>query len=98
MTQVVLGEQKTGVEVAFAAEFREGVAQQVPLKQLLAHPERERHREGAESSRRQGYISFQQPLEFEEWLVVEHDVVEIVDVHAAFGEAVCDGVPWKARV
>src|ERR1700684_1624513 len=80
---------------AFVKIFRECpefVTQQVLLKQLFAQPERDRHLEGGEPARRQRDVGFEQPLEFEEWLVVEYDMVELVGGDAGFREAIGDGV------
>src|SRR3984957_3642980 len=77
MAQMMLAEQQPTL-VEIAGEFPELVAQQVLLKQFLAQPERDRHLERAKSARRHRDIGFQQPLEFEERLVIEHDMVEAV--------------------
>ena len=65
-------------------EFADLLAQQAFLEQLLPQPERDRHPERAKAARRERDIGLQQPLEFEERLVVEHDVVEAVGGDAGF--------------
>ena len=45
--------------------------------QFCFQPERHRHQKRAQALRREGEISFQQPLEFQQRLVVENDVIQI---------------------
>ena len=91
VAQVMLAEQQPALVEIFR-ERPELVTQQVLLKQLFAQPERDRHLEGGEPARRHRDVGFQQPLEFEEWLVVEYDMVEFVGRDAGFGEAIGDRV------
>ena len=58
------------------------LAQQRLLEQLLLQPQRHRHAEGAEAARREGEIGFEQPLELQERLVVEDDVVDVAELDA----------------
>ena len=97
MAQMMLAEQQP-LRVEILGEFLKLVAQQVLLKQLLPQPERDRHLEGAESARRKRDVGFQQPLEFEERLVVEHDVIELAGRNAGFCKAIGNGVVRKRGV
>ena len=97
MAQMMFAKQQpTRVEIS--GEFLKLVAQQVLLKQFLLQPERDRHLEGAESARGKRDVGLQQPLEFEERLVVEHDVIELVGRNAGFCKAIGDGVVRKRGV
>ena len=75
-----------------ARELLQLVAQQLLLEQLLAQPQRHRHAEGAEAARREGEIGFEQPLEFQERLVVEHDVIDVVEPRSCRLQAIGDRV------
>ena len=75
-----------------SSNFFEFLAQQVLLEQLLPQPERDRHLEGAEAARRQRDIGFQQPLEFQERLVVEDDVIDVGKAGAGGFQAIGDRV------
>src|SRR5262249_32716608 len=69
--------------------------EQALLEQLLLQPKGDRHAERAEAARRERNIGFHQPFEFQERLVVEHDVIELVEFRAGFLETIGDGVVWK---
>src|SRR5262249_35638874 len=68
------------------------------LEKLLPKPHRDRHREGLQAPGSEREIRFQEPLELEERLVVEHDVVDRVQVYSRLAQAVLDGMARKARV
>src|SRR5436305_3743686 len=76
MAEMVLSEKDLFWVGELVVDLRELVAQQVLLKQLLADPDRHRLSERSETLRREGEVGFQQPLEFEERLVIESDVVD----------------------
>ena len=61
-------------------------------------PDRRGHTERAEPARRERDVGFEQPLEFEEGLVVERDLVDLTERDAGLIEAVSDGVGRIARV
>src|SRR3954465_11421562 len=94
---MMLAEQQLGA-VELGRELLQLIRKQALLEQLFLQPERDRHLEGAEAARRQRDIGLQQPLELQEWLVVEHDMVERLHGDAGFGKAGSDGVVWKRRV
>jgi hypothetical protein len=48
--------------------------------------------------RRESQVGFQQPLEFQERLVVEDDVIDILQGNPRFGQAVLDRVAREARI
>ncbi len=68
------------------------------LEQLLLDPEGHGHRERGEPARGEGEIRLEEPLEFQERLVVKDDVIQLVHRDPALAEAILDGVPRKARV
>ena len=55
------------------------VGEQVPEEQLLPQPHRDRHAEGLEALGREREVGLEQPLELQERLVVEGDVVDLVE-------------------
>src|SRR6266571_772505 len=95
---MMLGEQQPVLDVEVRPELLQFVAQQQLLKQLFLEPKRHRHAKRAEPARREGEIRLKQALEFQERLVVEGDVVELVDPHAARFEAIARGAMGKMRV
>src|SRR3984957_20952095 len=97
MAQILRPNQHEMVD-EIAGDLLELTREQVFLEQLFLEPERNRHFERAKATRRKRYIGFQQPLEFEERLVVEHDMVEAVGVDAGFRPEIGDGVVRKIRV
>ena len=91
VAQMMFAEQQPA-DVEIFGKLADLVAQQGLLKQLFLQPQRDRHLEGAEAARRHRDVGLQQPLEFEERLVVEHHVVEAVGGDAGFFQAIGDGV------
>src|SRR5260370_7820815 len=91
MTVVMLGEQQPLAHVVVGACLPELLDEPVLLKQLLLDPERHRLAERREPPRREGQISLEQPLEFEEGLFVEHDPVDVAEPDPGFAEARGDG-------
>ena len=55
-------------------------------------------RERLEAARREGEIGFEQPLEFQERLLVEDDIVDVLERDAGLLEAIADRVDREARV
>ena len=80
---MVFAEQEPGNVETFGKLFQLTL-QQALLEQLLLQPERDRHAERAEAARCERNIGFQQSFEFQERLVVEHDVIEFVESCAGF--------------
>ena len=97
VAQMVLAEQQLGA-VELRRKLLQFVREQALLEQLFLQPQRDRHLERAEAARRQRDIGLQQPLEFEERLVVEHDVVERVHRGARLRKTRRDGVVREGRV
>src|SRR5690349_4305459 len=71
---------------------------QTLLKQLFLEPERHRHLERAKALRRKRDIGLQQPLEFQERLVVEGDMIDVGEPDRSGLEAIIDGVVGKRGV
>jgi hypothetical protein len=78
---MMLGEQQP-VGRNILVELLQILAQQALLEQLFLEPERDRHLERAEAPRRERNIGLEQPLEFQERLVVEGDVVDLGELCA----------------
>src|SRR5215510_2487072 len=74
----MLRKEQPLVPLVIARKLPQFVAQKLLLEQLLAQPQRDRHAERSKAGRREREISLQQAFEFEERLVVEHDVVDVV--------------------
>ena len=94
---MMLAEQQLA-DIEILGELLQFVAQQVFLEQLFLQPQRNRHLERAKAARRHRDVGFQQPLEFEERLVVEHDMVEAVGGNPCLFEAGGDGVMREGGV
>ena len=77
VAEMMLGEQQLVLPVEVRREFLQLAPQQILLKQLLANPDRDRRRERAEAARREGDVGFEQPLELQERLFVEDDIVDV---------------------
>ncbi len=58
------------------------------MKQLLAQPERHRHRERTQTSRRKSDVGFEQTLKFQERFIVERYKVDVRKDHAFLDEAI----------
>src|SRR5687768_4203015 len=72
--------------------------QEILLKQLLLDPERQCHREAAVAPWCEGKIRLQQPLEFDERLVVEDNKIDVAEPDLRVVEAIAHGVGRKTRV
>ena len=89
---MMLGEQELPLDVLAGAAFPQVIAQQPLLEQLLLEPHRQRHAERGEAPGRERQIGLEQALELQERLVVERDVVDPVEIGAAFAQAILDRV------
>src|SRR5581483_7547048 len=85
-------------EEQWPLEPAELLPNQLAREQLLLHPDRHRRHERTPSARRNPEVTLDEPLELQQRLVVEADVVDVRDIDAAFAKAVRDGVRRKARV
>ena len=85
---VMVGKEQAGIPVDVGVELGQVLPQQPFLEQLLLEPERNRHAERAKAARRERKVGLEQPLELDERLLVEHDVVEVAGAQARFREAV----------
>jgi len=88
VTQVVVGEQQALFGSVSPGNAPQLAAEQIFEEQLFAQPDRHRHAERLESARRKSKVGFQQPLEFQERLVVEDDVVDFIERALALPQAV----------
>ena len=95
---VMPGEQQPVRRVEGRIDALELPGHQVLLEQLLADPDRHRHAEGPEAARRVGHVGLQQPLELQERLVVEGDMVHLVQPDAGLVEHAAHRVRGEARV
>src|SRR5690348_2879501 len=84
MAQVMLREEEALLPVHIRGEGLQLLVQKPLLEQLLSQPERQRHAEGGIAPGREGEIGLQQPLELEEGLVVEGDVVDLLRLQPVF--------------
>src|SRR5215831_4207460 len=96
---VMLGEQQALLQVpALGPVVLQLSPEEILLKQLLPEPERDRHPKRAEPARRERDVGFEEPLELEEWLIVEGDLVDLIEPDPRFGETVVQGLVRKTRV
>ncbi len=95
MAEVMLGEQKLVHLAEFVVDRAQFLEQQIFLKQLFAQPHRHGGAERLKAARGEGEIGFEQPLEFEERLVIEGDAVDLARANAGVGDAPTDGVDGK---
>ncbi len=97
MRVMVLGEQQP-LAIECGIDRLQRFDQHLLLEQLFAEPDRHRLDERSKPARRIGEIGFQQALEFQERLVVEHHMVRLAQRHARFVEAIPQRVRRKACV
>ena len=97
VAQMMFGEQQSG-PIELFVEFVQLLSQQALLEQLFLQPQRNRHLEGAETCRRQRDIGLEQPLEFQERLVVENDMVDVGKPCARGFQTVADRMHRKRRI
>jgi hypothetical protein len=98
MALVMLAEQQALLPVEVRLPLLHLVAQQRLLEQLLLQPQRHGHAEGVEAARGEGEIGLEQPLELEERLVVEGDVVDVRQLDAGRVETVVHRVLREAGI
>ena len=98
VAHVMLGEQEPVRAVEIRIDVLEPAQQHVLLEQLFPDPDRDRHRERSEAARREAEIGFEQPLEFQERLLVEHDIIDVLERDTGLFEAIANRVDRKARV
>ena len=95
--EVVLGEQQA-LRREIGIDALKLTRQELALEQLLLQPHRQRDAEGGETAGREREVGLEQPLEFEERLVVEHHVVELGQPAAGLGHTIGDRARGKAGV
>src|SRR5579859_6108763 len=94
----MLAEEEPLVPIMVRGKALQFLAQQSLLEQLFLEPDRQRHAERGKAARREGEIGFEQPLECEEWFVVEDDVVDSGRADLGFVETILDGVAGKPGI
>ena len=67
-------------------------------KQFFLEPDRHRDDKRAEAFGGISQVGFQQPLEFEQWLVVENDMVDVIQLESCFVKAIFDGAAREAGI
>src|SRR5258705_8553821 len=87
-----------GALVCFAACLPELGANQVRHPKLLLHPKRQGFEEGTETGRSVVEIGLEETIEFQQGLVVEANVVELIGCYACFAQAVANRVKGKIVV
>ena len=98
MAQVMLGEEQPLLPFDIGGQRLQLLVQEPLLEQLLAQPERQRHAEGGVALGREGEIGLEQPLEFQEGLVVEGDVIDLLRLQPALFQAVAKRVHREALI
>src|SRR5688572_23587053 len=93
----MLGEQQPAVRVR-EAKAAQLACEQLLLEQLFANPQRHCHRKTPIAARGEREIRLEQPLELEEWLLVEDDVVDVGGGDSRVIQAELYRVAGKARV
>lgn len=96
--QVMLGEQHRTRPDLRSRQFTEMPAQAALLKKLVLTPDGHRHPERAKAARHGRQVRFDQPLELQQRLVVEHDVIDVPHSATGFAQAIGDGVCRKRGV
>ena len=87
----------------FTEQDLSGVAIQVAgdlvrQPQLAAQPQRHGHDVGTQAPRRRGEVGLQQPLEFQQRLLVETHEIELRDADASFAQAIRHRVRGKGGI
>ena len=97
---VVLGEQdRRQVRFRGASGQRQQVLlQQALLHQLLFQPHRHGRHKGAEPARRKRQIGLQQPLKFDQRLLIKHDCAEVRQSDAPLAQTVANRLGGKPRI
>src|SRR5687767_5452414 len=98
MTLMVLSKEQPVVPIKAAGVLLQLLAQQILLEELLPEPNRHGHTEGLKSARRKGEISFEQPLESEQRLVVKSDIVDLAKICPTFAKTILHRYVRKAGV
>ncbi len=98
MAQVMLGKQQLLLPVDVGRQGFQLLDEQALLKQLLLEPQRQRLPERRETARRECEVCFQQALEFQEWLVVESDKVDVGGTKPGDLETRANGGAGKVRI
>ncbi len=95
---MVLGEEQPVRPVEGRLVVLKPSTQQTFLEQLLLEPDRHRHAERPEATRREGDIGLEQALKLQERLVVEGHVVDGAQADAGFLQAIGNRGPGKAGI
>lgn len=91
MTDVMSGKEKLLSPVAPGRELLEILLKEASQEQFFLEPEGNCRAERSESTRHEGQVGFQQALKFEEWLVIEDDMIQLTGFNPGLLQAVCNG-------
>jgi len=95
----MLSEEQTSVPIkTVPGALLELTAKQTLLKELLTEPKRNSHLERPETPGREGDIGLQETLKLQKWLVIKHDVVNLIETRTFLGEAIVNRMRRKASV
>src|SRR6185295_9641503 len=98
MTLMMLAKQQAALDIATEPARLQLVTEQNFLKELFLQPQRHRLAERLEPARRKSKIGGEQPLEFQERLVVKGNVVDALIPDAAGFQAIAHGIGRKSGV
>ena len=98
MAEMMLGEQKLRSPVGIRVDLAQVLEKQPLQEQLFLQPQRHGLEEGAEATRREHQIGLDQPLELDERLFVEHDMIDVGWPNTCLIEAVPEGLCRKGVI
>ncbi len=100
MTHVVFCKQQTFAEglFGFGIVLFQFLQHQVFLEKLFLDPDRDRHLEGFEATRRVRHIGFQQAFKLQERLVVECQMIDIGKAQSTGFQHIRDRLMWESGI
>jgi hypothetical protein len=97
---VMLSEKKLR-QLLFAEARRASqnfLPKEVSQQELLFQPHGHGGKKRLETTRSETDIGFEEPLEFDKRLVIEHNVFEILDSDTSFVQTILNGMTWKTWI
>src|SRR5262249_55259651 len=73
-------------------------AKQVSQQQFFLQPHRHGGKKGLQAARRKPNVGFEEPLEFDQRLVIKHNVLKILDSDPSLIQTVLDGTMRKSWI
>jgi hypothetical protein len=70
----------------------------VSQQELFFQPHGHGGKKRLETTRRETEVGFEEPLEFDKRLVIEHNVFEILDSDPSFVQTILNGMTWKTWI